>query len=217
MNPFTDTAMNRPLFEEPGPHIERTDPFTGPKGFLIGDQAGMGGSPDNLSLAQDFMEAAYVLTEAIKRGDWEDHRLAQPLMFLYRHSLELFLKGVTDSDRKHHDLIGLADDFAAFIRQEYQREVPSWVIKRIQEIGEIDPASTAFRYGRTCDKVTKEDYPVPGEAYVSLPHLQDAMVALNWALASVIGGVITDRMEGLALRHAQCHYLRDRYRLDEAK
>lgn len=210
MNPFTESAMNRPLFEEPGPHIERTDPFTGPKGFLIGDQAGMGGSPDNLSLAQDFMEAAYVLTEAIKRGDWENWRLAQPLMFLYRHSLELFLKGVMDCDKKHHDLSGLADDFAAFIRQKYRREAPGWIVARIKEIGGIDPASTAFRYGRTYDKAAKAEYPIPGEAYVSLPHLQDAMIALNWAVASVVGGIVTERMEGLTLRHVQLRYLREK-------
>jgi hypothetical protein len=211
MNPFTEAATKRSLFEEPGPHIERTDPFTGPKGFLLGDQAGMGGSPDNLSLAQDFMEAAYFLTEAIKKGDWEDYRLAQPLMFLYRHSLELFLKGVMDSEKKHHDLSALADDFAAFIRQKYRRELPSWIILRIKEISEVDPASTVFRYGRTYDKVSKTDDPIPGELYVSLPHLQDAMIALNWALASVVGGPFTERMEGLALRHAQLQYLREYY------
>src|ERR1700722_19403891 len=94
MSPFTEAAMERPLFEQPGSHIERPDPFTGPQGFLFGESAGMGGSPDNLSLAQDYMEAAYVLTEAIKRGDWGDYRVAEPLMFLYRHLIELFLKGV---------------------------------------------------------------------------------------------------------------------------
>jgi hypothetical protein len=88
------------------------------------------------------------------------------------------------------------------------KEVPAWVILRIKEIARIDPASTAFRYGKTFDPVSKTDRPIPGEAYVSLPHLQDAMIALNWALASVVGGVFTDRMEGLALRHVQFHYLR---------
>lgn len=39
------------------------------------------------------MEAAYVLTESIKKGDWEDYRLANPGLFLYWHSIELFLKG----------------------------------------------------------------------------------------------------------------------------
>ena len=32
---FTEDAMNRPLFEEPGPHMERVDPWSGPQGFLL--------------------------------------------------------------------------------------------------------------------------------------------------------------------------------------
>jgi hypothetical protein len=44
--------------------------------------------------------------------------------------------------------------------------------------------------------------------YVSLPHLQDAMVALNWAIASVVGDIQTDRMEALANRHMRLKYLK---------
>jgi hypothetical protein len=209
MNPFTQSAMTRPLFDQPSPEIERTDAFSGPLGFLFGASAGMGGSPDNLSLAQDYMEAAYVLSEAIAKGDWEDYRLAEPLMFLYRHSLELFLKGVMGSKPKGHDLARLADEFAAFIQKEHKRDVPAWVINRIKEFARIDPESTAFRYGSTFDKKTKRDYPIPGEHYVSLPHLQDVMIALNWAIASVIGGISTERIESLAARHAQLRHLRD--------
>jgi hypothetical protein len=50
MTPFTEDAMKRPLFEEPGPHIERADPWSGPQGFLLG---GMAASADQLSIAQD--------------------------------------------------------------------------------------------------------------------------------------------------------------------
>ena len=91
MTAFTEDAMTRPLFEEPGPHIERSDAWSGPQGFLFG---GMARCATKLDIAQDYMEAAYVLTEAIKKGDWEDYRLANPVFFLYRHSIELFLKGV---------------------------------------------------------------------------------------------------------------------------
>jgi hypothetical protein len=210
MSPFAQEAMTRPLFEEPTSDIERIDGFSEPHGFLFGEQAGMGGNPDNLSLAQDHMEAAYVLTEAVMKGDWEDYRIAEPLMYLYRHSTELFLKGVMNSDGKHHDLKALADEFATFIKTNIGRKVPEWVTRRLNEIASVDPKSTMFRYGKTFDSRTKRDYPIPGESYVDLPHLQDAMIALNWAIASVVGGVCTERMEGLALRHMQLRYLRGR-------
>ena len=201
MTPFTEDAMTRPLFEEPGPHIERSDAWSGPQGFLFG---GMAGCATKLHIAQDYMEAAYVLTEAIKKGDWEDYRLANPVLFLYRHSIELFLKGVMGEPRKIHGLAELADGFAAFIRKRHGKDVPAWITKRLKEIAAIDPNSTAFRYGTNRDPKTKKDVPIVGadELYVSLPHLQDAMVALNWALASVVGGMPTERMEALARRHA---------------
>jgi hypothetical protein len=110
MTSFTQDAKRRPLFEEPGPHIERADPWTGPQGFLFG--GGLGGEPDHLDVAQDYMEAAYVLTEVIRKGDWEDYRLANPVLYLYRHSVELFLKGVMGNDRRTHCLVELADSFA---------------------------------------------------------------------------------------------------------
>jgi hypothetical protein len=187
---FTEDTMNRPLFEEPGPHIERADPWSGPQGFLL---QGMSEIAGRLSIAQDYMEAAYVLTEAIKKGDWEDYRLANPVLFLYRHSIELFLKGVMGEDRKTHSLSYLADNFGAFIRQHYKKEVPRWIVKRLKEIAAVDPNSTTFRYG---------GHVGADEIYVSLPHLQDVMVTLNWALASVIGGIATERMEALARQHA---------------
>lgn len=47
MTPFADDAMSRPLFEEPGPHIERIDAWSGPLGFLLGgmSEASPGTSP----------------------------------------------------------------------------------------------------------------------------------------------------------------------------
>jgi hypothetical protein len=69
-------------------------------------------------------------------------------------------------------------------------------------------AAAVARSRQSADSKAKRDYAIPGEHYVDLLHLQDAMVALNWAIASVIGGVCTERMEGLALRHSQLRYLR---------
>jgi hypothetical protein len=206
-DPFTQQAMTRRIFEEPGPHIERVDAFSAPHGFLFGDQSGMGGSPDHLSLAQDYMEAAYVLTEAVLKGDWEDCRIAEPLMYLYRHATELFLKGVMRLDERHHDLAALADEFESFFQKQYGREMSKLVSQRLKEIASVDPRSTMFRYGKTYDSKARRHYPIRGEHYVDLLNLQDAMVALNWAIASSIGGVCTERMEGLALRHSQRRYL----------
>jgi hypothetical protein len=106
--------------------------------------------------------------------------------------------------RKTHCLVELADSFAEFIRRRSGKEVPDWITSRLKEIAAIDPNSTEFRYGKNRDstKKTRPSGAMAGEFYVSLPHLQDAMIALNWALASVVGGMSTERMELLARQHA---------------
>jgi len=90
---FTREAMSRPLFEEPGDHIVREDPFSGPQGFMIGDEF----TPSRLGMAQQYFDAAHMLLETIKRGEWEDYKLVSPALFLYRHSLELLVKGLLGS------------------------------------------------------------------------------------------------------------------------
>ena len=69
MTIFSYDQMHRPLFEEPTPEIERHDSSEGPLGFMVGGMA-------NLSyqhLGQQYFDAAYLLTEAIRNGDWEDY------------------------------------------------------------------------------------------------------------------------------------------------
>jgi hypothetical protein len=178
---ISQAPMMRPLFEEPTPEIEREDPFSGKQGFMIGGMA----LPTNEEMGQQYFEAANLLVESIKRGDWEDYRLPNPVLFLYRHSIEMMLKGIMQSAPKTHDLAKLADGFEAFIKQKCGRMVPSWITARLKEIAAIDPTSTAFRYSQYYCKKTKQYVFVDGEIYISLTHLQEAMKVLTAALNAV--------------------------------
>ena len=185
---FTWSAMNRPLFEEPTEAIEREDPFTGPQGFMIGDEF----LPTRPELAQQYFDAAHLIIESIKRGDWEDYKLVNPALFLYRHSLELLLKEIVGGSRRGHDLAELADALAEAVQARTGGCVPSWILKRLREIASIDPGSTAFRYGENYDPVAKRSVPpVDSALYVSLPHLQRAMLTLNAALVGAIAEIAT--------------------------
>ena len=63
---------------------------------------------------------------------------------------------------------------------------------RLKEIASIDPGSTAFRYGENYDPVAKRSTPpVSSALYVSLPHLQRAMLTLNAALVGAIAEIAT--------------------------
>src|ERR1019366_6638655 len=99
--------MSRPIFEEPTPEIERTDPWSGPQGFMIGGMA----LPTKAELGQQYFDAASILIEAIRRGDCEDYRLANPALFLYRHWIELTIKSLIGPGVKGHDLGELAEMF----------------------------------------------------------------------------------------------------------
>jgi hypothetical protein len=182
---FTDAQMHRPLFEEPTPELERSSPTDGPPGFMIGGMA-------NLAyphIGQQYYDAAVLLLEAIKFGDATDDQLAHPVLYLYRHSVELFLKAALGSAAKTHDLAVLAAQFRALVKAEFNAELPAWIDSRINELAAIDPNSTSFRYSETWNKTAKKDVPLEGEFHVNLAHLKDAMWALNVALVGVIASL----------------------------
>jgi len=61
-----------------------------------------------------------------------------------------------------HNLEVLANKLDSHLRTQ-GIVLPKWIIARFKEIRAIDPDSTTFRYSDRC---------IPGETYVSLPHLR---------------------------------------------
>jgi hypothetical protein len=165
-------AANRPLFEEPTSACEREDPWSGPKGFMFG---GMG-LPNRpyMETAQQYFDAANLLISDIENLRIEDYNLTNPIFFLYRHWLELMAKEIIGPVHGHN-LEVLANKLNSHL-QTQGIVVPKWVISRFKEIAAIDPGSTTFRYS---------DRYIPGETYVSLPHLRRAMAVLNAVLLSL--------------------------------
>jgi hypothetical protein len=183
---LTDETMNRPLFEEPSEASVREDPWSGPKGFMIGGMS----LPTKHELSQQYFDAAHLLVESIKRNDWEDYKLVNPALFLYRHALELLAKSLLGSTTKTHDLFKLADDLNDLALTRDHEPAPPWIISRLKEIAAIDPGSTAFRYARNYSSKAKCDVEVDGEVYVNLHHLQGAMVALYFALSGTVPDIV---------------------------
>ncbi len=88
--------------------------------------------------------------------------------------------------KRVHDLIALTDRFVVMVKEQYGQDVPAWIVRRMKELAAIDPGSTAFRYGAYGTPIDAADKPIEFEAYVSLSHLQAAMLALNTALVSAV-------------------------------
>jgi hypothetical protein len=182
---FTEEAMTRPLFEELTGEHARDDEWSGPHGFALGGMM----QANAASLAEEYFAAANELVDAIKDKRIADYRVGNAALFLYRHSCELILKAAIPAARCVHDLIGLADSFAAMIKEQYGQDLPEWVIRRLKELAAIDPSSTAFRYGAYGTPIDAADASIEFEAYVSLPHLQSGMLALNTALTSAVAEI----------------------------
>lgn len=182
----------RPLFAEPTEDCQREDPFSGPMGFMFGGPF----VPTRLELSRQYYDAANLLLEAIKKQRIEDYALTNPALFLFRHALELVLKTILEQTaegppKNEHNLSALLARVQNFAKDRFNQDVPEWIVRRIEEFAEIDPGSTAFRYGK--DRYEgKGSTPtsIAEEVYVGLPHLQAVMKELYTALAHAI-----DRMD----------------------
>ena len=179
MSTSSERDRERSLFEEPTEAIERVDAWDGPLGFLVGGMA----NQSRLQLAEQYFDAASVLTEGILARRWEDYRLVNPILFLYRHALELLLKTVMEDSAKTHHLGELVDALVMYVKNEFHTDIPQWIPSRIREFALIDPNSTAFRYSENRDPATKQYGAVDGEFHVDLLHLQWVMNEIKLALS----------------------------------
>lgn len=130
--------LDRPIFEDPPDGLgEQEFHF----GLLIVGMGGMYG----IEVAWAFREAGDRLLEAAlaKRESWE---AAYPVLFCYRHAMEVFLKAVLPGAKKQHGLDKLWDELSPYLEGHYRSEHLGWLRDRIMEFHQIDPRSTAFRY-----------------------------------------------------------------------
>ena len=101
-----------------------------------------GGSVDGyLALARSYKESADALLDsALKSG--EPREWGYPVLFAYRHTLELYLKVVGEVGVNTHSLRKCVD----LIEQRHGQRIPSPAREWIIELDGIDPGGTAFRY-----------------------------------------------------------------------
>jgi HEPN domain-containing protein len=128
----------RPIFEDCPDHVGESDfDF----GLLVTGMGSMAG----IEVARSFAEAANHLLETAEknRESWE---AAYPILFCYRHALELYLKSILPKAKKAHGLEDLWKELRPYIESRYQIDQVNWLGARVQEFHDLDPRSTAFRY-----------------------------------------------------------------------
>jgi len=122
-----------PILQEPPDDLDETWRH----GILLNG----GGVDGYLALARNYRESADVLLDsALKSGEPRDW--GYPVLFAYRHTLELYLKIIGEADERTHSL----KECVRLIEKRHGERLPSPTREWIIELDKIDPAGTAFRY-----------------------------------------------------------------------
>lgn len=130
--------LNQAIFDDPPDTLGADESHYG---HLFAAMGGMEG----VEVARTFAAAGHrLLAEAGKAG--ETWQAAPPILYCYRHALELYLKALVQPERQNHGLGPLWSALHERIRGRYRADHIAWLGDRIREFHEIDPRSTAFRY-----------------------------------------------------------------------
>jgi hypothetical protein len=118
-----------------------------PEEFMASGTFGAAYVRDETDLANQYTMAASLLIDATaeKGVAW---MYTYPILFLYRHAIELHIKGVVKSHIPIHDLAKLSDRLKTQIQSDYGLDIEGWITETIKEFSDFDPRSTAFRYVR---------------------------------------------------------------------
>ncbi len=155
-----------PLFSDMGDRAARDDEWSYPKGIL---RDGMVALDENKrGLADQYFDAAEAVVKLVNDNQVADYTVSSPILYLYRHSFELYLKCLIEASGgkpgREHDLAKLLAMAPC---------LPDWMRNRILELHAVDPRSTHLRYGNESGQ-----FPGP-EGWAEMNFLRDAMRALR--------------------------------------
>ncbi|WP_334155280.1 hypothetical protein [Agrobacterium pusense] len=134
---------------------------------------------DTYDMVTSYRAAAFrLLDAAMKHGEaWES---IDPILFCFRHALELNLKCLqTGSRLRTHGLKSMADALHERLSSRYPTAQVDWLRNRIYEFDTVDPRSTAFRYDDAAPPST------PPELWVDFANLRHIMKTMFDALDTV--------------------------------
>jgi hypothetical protein len=113
------------------------------------------------------MAADELLKQALAK--YEPHELDYPVLFLYRHTVEVYLKAALDNPPVHHDLSRLIQ----LLEAESGKKIAGWVKDRLWDFHRIDNMAAMFRYA---------DSPADGELWIDFHQLQAVIDKLAEAI-----------------------------------
>jgi len=142
-----------------------------------------GGRYEYLELARNYRQIAADLLDAALSEDSVEQS-AYPVLFAYRHTLELYLKIIGEIGRKTHSL----KECVRLVEEKRNLRLPSPMRGWILELDQIDPGGTSFRYA-DADSSMNNHY----EEWFDFRHFQFAMKrvfdAIDMAVSRIGGRV----------------------------
>lgn len=124
------------LFKDMDDSFSRQCEWSYPKSVAL-----LGGKYSAKELSDNYLYAAETLCSGVQRNDIEDYKVVYPILFLFRHAIELRLKILLEKQRKKsvtgHDLWKLVEQ-TDFLKPFAK----NW----IYELNQIDQRSTGLRY-----------------------------------------------------------------------
>ena len=135
-----------------------------------------GGRYEYLELARNYRHVAEtMLREALEKDEVDGW--AYPVLFAYRHTLELYLKLIGEIDEITHSLARCVQ----LVEQRRKVTLPPPIREWILQLEQIDPAGTSFRYADS-DSALNQHY----EQWFDFRHFQFAMKRVFDALDMAI-------------------------------
>jgi len=122
---------NTPILQAPPEDLDETWTY----GILLN------GAADLLELARNYKRGAdSILDSALKAGEARDW--GYPVLFTYRHALELYLKIIGRNEDLTHSLKECVEQIEKQLKQKIGSPIREWIL----EFDTVDPFGTAFRY-----------------------------------------------------------------------
>lgn len=156
--------LHSPLFQNPSDEMDESWQH----GTIIGGMA----CRDLPQVARAYKLAAdELLEQALTK--YEPHELDYPVLFLYRHTVEVYLKAALDNPPEHHDLSQLIQ----LLEAESRKRIAGWVRDRLWDFHRIDKMAALFRYA---------DPPEEGELWIDFHQLRAVINKLVQAIEQYI-------------------------------
>lgn len=151
-----------------------------------------------VAFIEGYRLAADTLVEHVKETGRSQDFLVYPIVFLYRHYLELLLKQIIVDGRElldsktgfptHHRLSDLWNEAKGLTRRTWKTQDPpemSKVDHVIAEFARLDPDGESFRYAFKKDGQST----LPPIQHINLRHLADSLRGVSQLLEGVSAGI----------------------------